>query len=66
MSETVPWTFQIVNIVLVFYIYAMYFIGQKSCTLTHEDKHCPIPYKCLINKFNFMMIDGHIKILIWQ
>jgi hypothetical protein len=22
------------------------------------------PYKCIINQFNFIMIDGHIKILI--
>jgi hypothetical protein len=42
----------------------MYFIGKKSCTLPNKDKHCPIPYKCIINKLNFMMIDGHIKILI--
>jgi hypothetical protein len=42
-----------------------YFIWQKSCTFPNKNKHCPIPYKYIINQFNFIMIDGHIKILIW-
>jgi len=29
----------------VFYIYAIYFLGQKSRTLPNTNKHCPIPYK---------------------
>ena len=41
-------------------------IGQMSFTLTNKIKHFPIPYKCIINKFNFMMIDGYNKILIWH
>jgi hypothetical protein len=43
---------------------AIYFIWQKSCTFPYKNKHGPIPYKCMINQFNFIMIDGHIKILI--
>ena len=50
----------------VFYTYVIYFIWQNSCTFPNKNKHCPIPYKCIINQFNFIMIDGHIKILIWH
>jgi hypothetical protein len=50
----------------VFYTYAIYFIWQKSCTFPNKNKHCPISYKCIINQFNFIMIDGHVKILIWH
>jgi hypothetical protein len=45
---------------------AIYFIWQESCTFPNKNKHCPIPYKCIINQFDFIMIDGHIKILIWH
>ena len=50
----------------VFYTYAICFIWQKSCTFPNKYKHFPIPYKCIVNQFNFIMIDGHIKILIWH
>jgi hypothetical protein len=42
----------------VFYTYAIYFIWQKSCTFPNKKKQCPIPYKCIINQFNFIMIDS--------
>ena len=43
----------------VFYTYAIYFIWQNSCTFPNKNKHCPIPYQCIINQFNCIMIDGH-------
>ena len=50
----------IVDVFTVFYTYAIYFIWQKSCTFPNRNS------KCIINQFNFIMIDGHIKILIWH
>jgi hypothetical protein len=48
----------------------MYFtltsFGKSRVHSQNKNKHCPIPYKCIINQFNCIMIDGHIKILIWH